>query len=93
RKQKDDKAWNEKTPANRVVSDEEWKVLWLTFYEGKPLPKKVPPLTWLLHTIAKVGGWCNSKRTGIPGWLAIWDGWAKLQDRLHTYRMTRGVEM
>ncbi|MBO9497436.1 IS4 family transposase, partial [Thalassotalea sp. G20_0] len=42
RKQKDDKAWNEKTPANRVVSDEEWKVLWLTFYEGKPLPKKVP---------------------------------------------------
>ncbi|MBO9497706.1 hypothetical protein J7438_27020, partial [Thalassotalea sp. G20_0] len=59
RKQKDDKAWNEKTPANRVVSDEEWKVLWLTFYEGKPLPKKVPSLTWLLHTIAKVGGWCN----------------------------------
>ncbi len=93
RRHKDDKAWNEKTPASRVVSKEEWKVLWLTYYEGKSLPKEEPTLTWLLHTIAKVGGWCDSKRTGIPGWLVIWEGWAKLQDRLHTYRMTKGVEM
>ena len=93
RKQKDDKTWNEKTPANQVVSDDEWKVLWLTYYKRKSLPKEVPALTWLLHTIAKVGGWCDSKRTGIPGWLVVWEGWAKLQDRVHTYRMTRDVEM
>ena len=66
---KDDKTWNENTPASKVVSDEEWKVLWIT-KENKPLPKKVPPLTWLFQTIAKLGGWCNSKRTGIPGWQA-----------------------
>lgn len=93
RKQKDDKTWNEKTPANRVVDDEEWKVIWLTYYESKPLPKEVPTLTWLLHTIAKVGGWCDSKRTGIPGWLVVWKGWAKLQDRLHTYRAVKGVDL
>lgn len=93
RKAKGDKTWNEKTPANKVVSDEEWKVLWITYYENKSLPKKVPTLAWLLQTIAKVGGWCDSKRTGVPGWLVVWKGWAKLQDRLHTYRMTRGVEI
>ena len=93
RKAKGDKTWNEKTPANKVVSDEEWKVLWITYYENKSLSKKVPTLAWLLQTIAKVGGWCDSKRTGIPGWLVVWEGWAKLQDRLHTYRMTRGVEI
>ncbi|WP_252179061.1 IS4 family transposase [Endozoicomonas sp. 4G] len=93
RKAKGGKTWNEKTPANKVVSDEEWKVLWITYYEGKALPKKVPTLAWLLQTIAKVGGWCDSKRTGIPGWLVVWEGWAKLQDRLHTYRVTKGVEI
>ena len=93
RQKKDDNTWNENTLADCVVGDEEWKVLWLTYYEGKPLPDAVPTLSWLLHTVAKVGGWCDSKRTGIPGWLVVWKGWAKLQDRLHNYRMTRGVEM
>ena len=89
---KDDKTWNERTPANKVVSDDEWKVLWVTKESG-PLPLKVPTLTWLFQTIAKLGGWCNSKRTGIPGWQAVWEGWAKLQDRVLTYRLTRAVEM
>ena len=93
RKSKNVKVWHEKTSADDDVSDEEWKILWLTYHKGKSLPKKVPSVTWLLQTIAKVGGWCDSKRTGIPGWLVVWEGWAKLQDRLHTYRMTRGVEM
>ena len=89
---KNGKTWNEKTPANKVVSDDEWKVLWIT-KENEPLPKKVPPLTWLFLTIAKLGGWYDSKRTGIPGWQAVWSGWAKLQDRVMTYRLTKAVEM
>ncbi len=92
RKQKDGKVWNEKTPANEVVSDDEWKVLWIT-KENNPLPDKPPTLTWLFHTIAKLGGWSDSKRTGVPGWLAVWEGWAKLQDRVRTYRLTRAAEM
>ena len=83
---------NERTPASKVVNDEEWKVLWIT-QENTPLPKKVPTLTWLFHTIAKLGGWCDSKRTGIPGWQVVWEGWAKLQDRVLTYRLTRAIEM
>ena len=89
---KGDKTWNERTPASKVVNDEEWKVLWIT-QENTPLPKKVPTLTWLFHTIAKLGGWCDSKRTGIPGWQVVWEGWAKLQDRVLTYRLTRAIEM
>lgn len=46
---KDDKTWNKRTPANKIVSDEEWKVLWIT-YENKSLPKTTPTLTWLFQT-------------------------------------------
>ncbi|WP_222842215.1 IS4 family transposase [Endozoicomonas montiporae] len=91
----DDEVWHEETPANQVVSDDEWQVLWLKM-ESKKLPDKPPSLIWLFQTIAKPGGWCNSKRTGRPGWLAIWKGWAKLQIGVEVWRMARqfwGVEM
>ena len=64
--------------------------------ESKKLPDKPPPLIWLFQTIAKLGGWCDSKHTGRPGWLAVWKGWAKLQIGVEVWRMARqfwGVEM
>ncbi|KEQ17044.1 hypothetical protein GZ78_14165 [Endozoicomonas numazuensis] len=32
------------------MSNEEWKVLWIT-YGNKPLPKTTPTLTWLFQTM------------------------------------------
>ncbi|USE36212.1 IS4 family transposase [Endozoicomonas sp. SCSIO W0465] len=88
RQHKDRKLWSEKTLANEVVSDDEWQVLWLT-YEKKALPDKPPTVTWLLQTIARLGGWGDSKHTGQPGWLVVWEGWAKLQDRVKTWQIAR----
>ncbi|ENJ4171421.1 hypothetical protein AB1D65_004743, partial [Escherichia coli] len=28
----------------------------------------------------KLGRWHDSKRTGRPGWVVMWDGWFRLQD-------------
>ena len=88
RKKKDDELWHEKTASDQVVSDDEWQVLWLSM-ESRKLPDKPPPLIWLFQTIAKLGGWCDSKHTGRPGWLAVWKGWAKLQLSVETWRMAR----
>ena len=95
RKQTGGEVWHEKTSADQVVSDDVWQVLWLKM-ESKKLPDKPPPLIWLFQTIAKLGGWCDSKHTGRPGWLAVWKGWAKLQIGVEVWRMARqfwGVEM
>ena len=95
RKQAEEEVWHEKTSADQVVSDDEWQVLWLKM-ESKQLPDKPPPLIWLFQTIAKLGGWSNSKHTGRPGWLAVWKGWAKLQTCVEGWRIARqflGVEM
>ena len=88
RKQTGDKVWHEKTSAGQVVSDDVWQVLWLKM-ESKKLPDKPPPLIWLFQTIAKLSGWCDSKHTGRPGWLAVWKGLFKLQIGVEVCRMAR----
>ena len=32
--------------------------------------------------IARLGGWIDSKRTGIVGWPTLWQGWYRLQDKV-----------
>lgn len=39
-------------------------------------------LRWALETIAKLGGWRNIKRTGRIGWMTLWKGCARFQERL-----------
>ncbi|HAZ3484618.1 IS4 family transposase, partial [Escherichia coli] len=47
---------------------------------GKPLPSQTPTLKWACLKLAKLGRWHDSKRTGRPGWVVMWDGWFRLQD-------------
>ncbi|ELG6758405.1 IS4 family transposase, partial [Escherichia coli] len=39
-----------------------------------------PTLKWACLKLAKLGRWHDSKRTGRPGWVVMWDGWFRLQD-------------
>lgn len=79
----------EKIPCTTVLTEEEYKVLWFaTQKKGekkKPLPKTAPNLDWAYREIAKLGGWCNTKKTGRASWLTIWHGWFRLQDRVEGY--------
>lgn len=52
----------------------EWKLLW-TKTEKKVLPKELPSLNWAYYALAKLGRWHDSKRNGVVGWNALWDGW------------------
>ncbi len=65
---------------DKLLDKFEWQALWLT-HEKKPLPKTVPGITWAYEAIARLGGWTDSKRTGVVGWATLWKGWFRLQDR------------
>ena len=68
-------------------------MLWY-FIQGnkkKKPPKKPRSLLWAYHSIAKLGGWADTKRTGRVGWLTVWEGWFRLQERLEGYMVADNV--
>jgi len=63
----------------------EWKLMW-SKTEANALPKKAPSLYWAYYAVAKLGRWHDSKRTGVVGWEALWDGWFALSQLLEGAR-------
>jgi len=82
---------DQETPCERVLERDEWIVLWLWFNKTKP-PSEAPPLVWVAQTIAKLGGFTDSKRTGKPGWMTMWKGWEILQERVAGFRAARQLD-
>jgi hypothetical protein len=77
------------TTCGTVLTEAEWKVLWLLTERNKPLPNTAPPTTWAFYAIAKLGGFTDTKRTGRVGWDTIWHGWFRLQERLQGYQLSK----
>ena len=72
-----------------VLTNEQWKMLWLTREKNKRLPKKPPSLRWAYESVAKLGGWIDTKRTGRAGWKALWEGWFILEQRVEGYQLAQ----
>lgn len=77
-------------PCTKVLSEDEWRVLWATRHGTRP-PDQVPTLRWAYESIAKLGGFMDTKRTGRAGWDTMWDGWFRLQERVIGYRLALGL--
>lgn len=75
------------TDCEELLKPEEWKLLWLSSKKNEPLPTKPPTLKWAFYTIAKMGGWIDTKRNGRVGWKAMWKGYAILQERLEGWKI------
>lgn len=75
----------------KILTPTEWKLLWVKL-EGKPLPSQTPTLKWACLKLAKLGRWHDSKRTGRPGWVVMWDGWFRLQDMVEGYLVMRSLD-
>jgi hypothetical protein len=71
-------------PCDDVLSELEWKVLYATTTKKSP-PSKPPSAQWAYRTIAKLGGWANTQRSGRPGWESIWRGMFRLAERVEGY--------
>jgi hypothetical protein len=76
-------------PADVLLDQDEWKCLYLTTHPHSPLPVSPPSLRWALETIAKLGGWRDTKRTGRIGWMTLWKGWARFQERLVGWKFAK----
>lgn len=76
----------------QVLSDEQWRVLWVTDRKSPP-PASPPPLSWACLAIARLGGFLDTKRTGRPGWSTLWEGWSRLQERIEGFRLARGMSL
>ena len=50
-----------------ILSEDEWKVLWVSTQSSKP-PTMAPSIRWACLAVAKLGGFTDTKRTGRPGW-------------------------
>lgn len=74
-----------------VLSPVEWKLLWVK-QEGKAPPESPPTLKWACLSLAKLGRWYDSKRTGRPGWIVIWDGWFRLQEMVEGYKLAMSLD-
>lgn len=77
-------------PCTEMLSTEEWQCLYACSSHGtKRLPSSPPSVRWALLAIAKLGGWHDTKRTGIPGWQSLWRGWMRFQERLAGWLLAR----
>lgn len=72
----------------KILTPTEWKLLWVKL-EGKQLPSQTPTLKW---ACLKLGRWHDSKRTGRPGWVVMWDGWFRLQDMVEGYLVMKSLD-
>ena len=78
---------DEQVICDTLLSEDEWKVLWISTQRSKP-PATAPSIRWACLAVAKLGGFTDTKRTGRPGWDTMWHGWFRLQERLEGYQMS-----
>jgi len=74
---------------SRVLEEDEWKLL-LQIHPMKGLkPRDILSMIWVYKVITKMGGFNDTKRTGLAGRGAIRMGWEKLQERAEGYKMAK----
>ncbi|ATG80003.1 IS4 family transposase [Pseudoalteromonas sp. 1_2015MBL_MicDiv] len=73
------------------VKEMTWKLLWAKV-EKDVLPDKVPSLHWLYYSLAKLGGWYDSKRNGRVGVKALWKGWLKLAEMVESAELLISIQ-
>jgi len=71
----------------RVLSREEWEVLWRHHFPGKPLPAAAPGLREAVVWVARLGGFLGRKHDGEPGVKVLWRGLRKLQAMVIGFRL------
>lgn len=72
----------------RVLTRLEWRCLWAST-QKTPSPKEPPSALWAVNAIAKLGGWIPNNRTQRPGWIVLWRGWERFEERLEAVEIVR----
>lgn len=70
-----------------MLSPDEWHCLHMIAKPGTRMPKRPPSARWALQSIARLGGWYDTKKTGRIGWQTLWHGWELFQEQLKGWRL------
>ncbi len=68
------------TPCSELLTDHEWKVLFLKLNKNKAVPKEPPCIGEFVIWVAKLGGYLDRRSDGPPGTITLWRGWKRLAD-------------
>jgi hypothetical protein len=75
------------TPCTEVLSDEEWRALYVHVTGEIPDQRTpVPTIEQATKWIGRLGGHLGRKRDGMPGVRTLWRGWRDLAVRVAGYR-------
>ena len=69
-----------------------WKLLWLKTEKEKKLTKTAPNMLWAYRSIAKLGGWKDTKRTGRASVKVLWEGWSLLGTMFEGYDLAISID-
>ena len=81
---------NPDAPCTTVLTRLEWRCLWAST-QNAPLPTQPPTAQWAVRTIGKLGGWIQTRQAPRPGWLNLWRGWDRLEERVAAINLARSV--
>jgi len=73
--------------ATEILSDAEWKALYIKIKRTIELPKQPPTLREATRWIAQLGGFLGRKGDGDPGPTTLWRGWQVLMPAADMYRL------
>jgi hypothetical protein len=73
--------------ATEVLSDAEWKALYIKIKRTNVLPEGPPTLRQAIRWIAQLGGFLGRKGDGEPGPTTLWRGWQVLMPAADMYRL------
>jgi hypothetical protein len=79
----------EKQRCDTVFEQDEWKILQQYYKVRGHDGKTAPDMKWAYKSLAKLGGFTDSKRTGMASWSTIWEGWDTLQAQVSGYRLAK----
>lgn len=78
-------------PCDQILSENEWKVLYLRVHKKKTLPTKIPKIAEAVVWIARLGGFLARKNDGQAGTLTLWRGWKRLADLTDGYLLNQEI--
>lgn len=82
---------NAKESCEKILSKEEWTVLYCVVNETQNIPKKPPTIEEAVIMVAKLGGFRARRSDGNPGVKVIWRGLLKLSNIMIGWQMARLV--
>lgn len=74
-----------------VLEEDEWKILMQHYKPRGHKGKEAPNMKWAYQSLAKLGGFNDTKRTGMASWSTIWEGWDELQAQVTGYRIAKDM--